>query len=248
MDHETLRRLAGQRNLHIAIDGPAGAGKSTVGQGVARVLDCAYLDTGLMYRAVAWLAMTQGIDSSDGSALGALARDTSFSLPGKDRLAVNNTLTGDELRTSEVDATVSEVSAHSSVRTELVARQRDLAEGRCIVMVGRDIGTTVLPHAPVKLWVTASMEERARRRLSEGLHGSSQNEADVMRSIRERDAYDAGRAASPLRRAVDAIDVHTDSVSPDEALRQALTVIATRLRAEESDRTDRAAQRPTIRD
>ena len=234
MEEETLRRLAAELKLHIAIDGPAGAGKSTVGEGLARALGCAYLDTGLMYRAITWMALKEGIPLSDAVALAELADRANFSLSPNGRLLVNGVPAGDELRVPEVDAGVSEVSAHPEVRSRLVARQRALAEGRCIVMVGRDIGTTVLPDAPIKLWVTASIEERARRRFSERIPGAPPDDAEVLRRMRERDAYDSARPASPLRRADHAVDIHTDGVSPGQALEEALTVVAAtvgRLRA-----------------
>jgi len=226
MDERTLGEIAAQIHLQIAIDGPAGAGKSTVGRSLAHALGCMYLDTGLMYRAVTWSALRQGIPLSGGEDLTALAARTIFSLGPEGSLSVDGRPAGDELRSAQVDAAVSEVSAHPGVRSKLVARQRELASGHCIVMVGRDIGTTVLPDAPVKLWVTASVEERARRRFAEHRPGVEPAlDEPTLQLMRERDAYDSGRQTSPLRRAADAVEIHTDRVSPEEALRGVLRVV-----------------------
>jgi cytidylate kinase len=231
MEESRLPHAAGESGLQIAIDGPAGAGKSTVGLGLSRALGCPHLDTGLMYRAVTWLALECRLPLSDAAALGSLARSTSFALgPGvPGRLQVNGRPADEALRSARVDAAVSEVSAIREVREALLARQRELAYDRCIVVVGRDIGTRVLPHAPVKLWVTASAEERARRRLAE--QGGEASEEEMVLRIRARDRYDATRAVSPLRRASDAVVIETDRLSPEQALATALAVVRARLEA-----------------
>lgn len=229
MEDKLLQCAAHERGLQVAIDGPAGAGKSTVGHGLSRALGCPYLDTGLMYRAITWLALEQDLPLSDGDALGQLARSTSFDLePGvPGRLRVNGAPAGTALRSGRVDAAVSEVSAVRGVREALVMLQRALADDRCIVVVGRDIGTNVLPHAPVKLWVTASPEERARRRLEE--QGGAASVEDMVSRIRARDSYDSGRSLSPLRQASDALVIETDRLSPEEALEKALSMVRAKL-------------------
>jgi cytidylate kinase len=220
--------------VNISIDGPAGAGKSTVGRGLAAALDCPYLDTGLMYRAVTLRALRQGVPLFDGPRLQEIAQSLRFRLEadGAGGLLVDEEPAGAELRAPEIDATVSEVSAHAEVRQVMVERQRELAIRRCIVMVGRDIGTVVLPAAPVKLWITASEEERARRRRAEHLAAAAETTERVLEEIRARDRYDSGRAISPLRQAPDAVVIETDGLNPDEVLERALEAVRSHLAGE----------------
>lgn len=223
-----LRRAAHSLGIQVAIDGPAGAGKSTVGAGLAALLGCPYLDTGLMYRAVTWRALSEYVDLDDGAAVARLAAETAFDLDAHDVgvLRVDGQPSGSMLRSAEVDSAVSLVSSYPEVRSLLVDRQRTLADAQCLVMVGRDIGTVVLPHAPVKLWVTASAEERGRRRLAEQRVGTQHlSDAQMAARISERDRLDASRAAGPLRRAPDAVDIETDRLTPDEALEQAANAV-----------------------
>lgn len=175
-----------------------------------------------MYRAVTWCAMQRGIPLSDEEALSALARTMTFELDPRNggTLLVNGLPPNPELRGPAVDAAVSEVSAHPEVRAELVRRQQELANAHCVVMVGRDIGTTVLPCAPLKLWITASPEVRASRRSEE--NGVRE---DALERIETRDAIDSGRVSSPLRRAADAIVVQTDRLTPAQAQAQALDAV-----------------------
>lgn len=183
-----------------------------------------------MYRAVTREALQMGVPPSDAGSLARLAGHISFSLTGPGQsLCIGGSVPESELRTPAVEAAVSEVSAHPEVREALVERQRAMAAGRCIVMVGRDIGTVVLPDASIKFWVTASPEERARRRLIEEpdwrrgeAHGL------VLEAIRTRDEKDAGRTVSPLRQAADAVVIATDELTPDEALLQAIRAIELR--------------------
>jgi cytidylate kinase len=215
----------------VAIDGPAASGKSTVGRMLADNLHCAYLDTGLMYRVVTLRALQHGADLTDGGALATLARNCRFTLQfsGGEHLRVDGEQVGTELHGADVDGSVSVVAAHPQVRAVLVATQRSLARRGSIVMVGRDIGTVVLPDAPVKLWVTASPEERARRRVRDHFSsGEPVSYVDELARIRDRDARDAGRATSPLRQADDAIVVETDGLSPDEVAKRALELIMAR--------------------
>lgn len=224
---ECLSAVARRLSMRISIDGPAGSGKSTVGRGLADALGCPYVDTGLMYRAITCLALRRGVVLSDGPALAVLARSTTFGLGGPgDSLTINGEPPGDELRSRAVDASVSVVSAHPEVRRELVVRQREMARGRCVVMVGRDIGTVVLPDADVKLWIVASPGERARRRLSEHLPGTAGvSLAEAEKQIMERDAKDSGRHLSPLKRPMSAIEIDTDLLTPEECVERALDVV-----------------------
>lgn len=219
-----------EQPLQIAVDGPAGAGKSTIGKGLAQALGCPYLDTGLMYRAVTREALERGMALSDDEALGALAHSLSFALSSSgEGLLIGGVLPGAEIRTPAVEEAVSEVSAHPGVREALVQRQRALAAGQRVVMIGRDIGTVVLPDATIKFWVTASPEERARRR---SLQDAEATGTGMLEAIRVRDQKDAGRATSPLRQPADAVTIATDELTPAEALGRALSALKARKRAE----------------
>ena len=209
----------------IAIDGPAASGKSTLGSALADTLGYAFLDTGQMYRAVTRKALHKGLPLADGNALARLAETTSFSLHGR-TLLVDGVPSGGELHTPQVDAAVSQVSAHPQVRSALVRVQRELGEGGNIVMVGRDIGTVVLPDAPIKLWLTASGAERATRRLKDQANDDATvGHEDVLQRLEARDRFDRTRQDSPLVRAVDAILIDTDGRTPGQVLDQALAAL-----------------------
>jgi cytidylate kinase len=184
-----------------------------------------------MYRAVTLRALQQEVALSDARRLREIAQSLRFRLENGSQsgLVVDDERAGGELRTPQVDAAVSEVSAHPEVRQVMVARQREMASGRSVVMVGRDIGTVVLPDAPVKLWVTASEEERARRRQAEHLAASIETPEQVLAEIRARDRHDSGRSVSPLRQAPDAAVIETDKLTPEEALERALDVVSSYL-------------------
>jgi cytidylate kinase len=186
-------------DLVIAIDGPAGSGKSTVARAVATLLGWTFLDTGAMYRAVTWEALNRGVDVHDATAMAALAADVRLTtLP---RVTVNGRDIEDEIRSDEVNIAVSVVAANPEVRASMVERQRELAAAQPLgtVVEGRDITTVVFPDAPVKIFLTATLEERARRR------GGDEGEASVAR----RDEADSTRVASPLRQAEDALVLDT---------------------------------------
>ena len=186
-------------DLVIAIDGPAGSGKSTVARAVAALLGWSFLDTGAMYRAVTWEALERGVDVHDAAAVAALAADVRLTtLP---RVTVNGRDVEDEIRSDGVNVAVSVVAANPDVRASMVERQREIAAAQPLgtVVEGRDITTVVFPHASVKIYLTASLEERARRR------GGDEGEASVAR----RDEADSTRVASPLRQAEDALVLDT---------------------------------------
>lgn len=201
----------------IAIDGPSGAGKSTVAKAVARKLGFSCLDTGAMYRAVAWKAVQKGVSLEDDAALGTLARtyDIAFTHDPGDPSPRGVFIGGDEvteaIRTSEIDRAVSPVSAAPSVREALVEQQRRIGRAGDYVVEGRDIGTTVFPEAEVKVFLTASPEERAHRRVRQNADRSvgSIDYEEVLADIKRRDTYDSSRETSPLKPADDA--VHLDS-------------------------------------
>lgn len=198
----------------VAIDGPAGAGKSTVGRAVAARLGLQYLDTGAMYRAVTFAALRRGIDPTDESDVASLAAAIEMTLDGS-AVIVDGVDATVEIRGREVTAAVSAVAANSGVRAELVRRQRSwVAEHGGGVVEGRDIGSVVFPDATLKLYVTASPRVRAERRVAE-IGG---NVDDVEASIIERDRKDSTRADSPLMESSDAIVVDTTGSSVDEVV------------------------------
>jgi CMP/dCMP kinase len=194
----------------IAIDGPAGAGKSTVARGVADALDFTYLDSGAMYRCVALAALRAGADPDDGKAMGEIAREARIDLRSG-RVELEGEDVTEAIRTPEVDLAASRVSVHPEVRDEMVKRQRGLMETGRYVAEGRDIGTVVSPDAPLKIYLTARDEERARRRADE----SRELFGDVVEAQRERDARDTSREHSALRPADDAVELDTTELSVD---------------------------------
>ncbi len=206
----------------VAIDGPSGAGKSSASKAVAAQLGFACLDTGAMYRSIAWRALRDGIALDDGDALGALARTEPIDFaPGEDGGPQRVFIGGDEvtraIRTAQIDRSVSAVSAHPQVRAALVDQQRRIGRAGDYVVEGRDIGTAVFPDAQVKVFLTASNEERARRRVAQNEArgvGSTDFKA-VLADIERRDAIDSSRAASPLKAADDAVVIDSSAMSFD---------------------------------
>jgi cytidylate kinase len=217
----------------IAIDGPAGVGKSTIGHKLAERLGYLYFDTGVMYRAVALEALRREIAPDDAAALTALAESLRIEvLPPSVGDGRQYTVLADgqdvtwAIRSPEVDAVVSPVSAVPGVRRALRDEQRRIAAQGHIVMVGRDIGTVVLPDADLKLFVDATVEERARRRYRERtLRGEQVAYEDILTSMRERDDLDRNKPISPLRPAEDAVIVDTTGLSVDEVLTAILRII-----------------------
>ena len=223
----------------IAIDGPVAAGKTSVGQDVAARLGCLFLDTGAIYRALTYAALDAGVPTDDGPALAALAArseidvrmtrtaDTSIpSAPGYAVLVDGTDVTA-RLRSREVDASVSAVSSHAAVRDALLVAQRRVAEQAPAVMVGRDIGTIVLPDAGLKVYLVASVEERARRRYRERLaRGEAVTWADVLATTAARDAKDSGRDVAPMVQAGDAMMLNTDDLSPTQVVDRIIDLAA----------------------
>ena len=210
----------------IAIDGPAASGKSTVAELLAHRLGYLYFDTGVMYRAVTWAALLRGIPIQDESAVTLLAEQLRIDVtPPTADDGRQYTVLADgvdvtwAIRTPEVDANVSPVSAYPGVRRALVAQQRRVAAGGRVVMVGRDIGTVVLPDADLKLYLDASVEERARRRWREvRARGEEADYEGVLVSMRRRDKIDSNREVAPLCVAEDAVVVDTTDLSIEEVL------------------------------
>lgn len=217
----------------VAIDGPAGAGKSTIGALVAERLGYLYLDTGAMYRAVALAALRRGIDPDNADRLATLAREIKIAIGPptvRDGRAYTVLLDGADvtwnIRDGNVDQIVSQVARIPRVRDAMVEQQREMASRGRIVMVGRDIGTVVLPDAERKIFLTASAAERARRREEElAARGEKRSRQALLAEILRRDEIDSKRTVAPLRAADDAIVVETDGLSVREALERVLKVI-----------------------
>ena len=197
----------------IAIDGPAGAGKSTVARGAAEALGFTYLDSGAMYRSVALAALEEGTPLDDGEALGELARGLSIELAGE-AVRLDGRDVGTEIRSPEVSAAASQVSVHPDVRKAMVAQQRALIEAADYVAEGRDIGTVVSPDSPLKIFLTASPDERARRRAEE----SGRPVEEVLAEMRDRDERDIEREHGALMAAEDAVELDTTGISIEEVV------------------------------
>jgi cytidylate kinase len=197
----------------IAIDGPAGAGKSTVARGVARALGFTYLDSGAMYRCVALAVLERGIDPDDPEAAGEVARSIEIDMDGE-RVWIDGREVTDRIRAPQVTEAASRVSVHPQVREAMVARQRALIERGSYVAEGRDIGTVVSPDAPLKVFLNASDEERARRRAAE----LGQSPERVLADQRERDNRDRRREHGALRSAEDAVELDTTGLEPEQAV------------------------------
>lgn len=211
-------RPKGRATAVIAIDGPAGSGKSTVAKRVARALGLRRLDTGAMYRALTKAALDQGIDPTDEKALAALARKTSFAYRGASIL-VDGRPVGRAIRTPEVSRSVSTVSAHRAVRRELVRRQRELIGKGGVVVEGRDIGTVVCPGADLKVFLVASAGERARRRHKElAAKGIRLSYEGLKKELMRRDRLDTRRPVSPLVPAKDAVVIDSTEKSPRQVV------------------------------
>jgi len=207
----------------IAIDGPAGSGKSTVARGLARRLGFTYLDSGAMYRAVTLLALERGVDLDDGESLGQLAREADIELRERADDNVQVLLDGrdvsEEIRAPAVTGASSQVAAHGPVRKALLAKQRDLIASGDWVVEGRDIGTVVAPDAPIKVFLTADPAERARRRADElRRRGIAADDDAVHSAIEQRDRLDSTRSAAPLRAADDAVTIDTTGLDAEQVI------------------------------
>lgn len=218
----------------IAIDGPAGAGKSSVARVVAAELGAIYLDTGAMYRSVGLYMLRNGVDPKDAAAVAARAQeaqvDIEYQADGQ-HVLLNGEDVSLAIRENEVSAAASGVSAVPEVRVMLVARQQQIAREKSVVMDGRDIGTHVLPNATLKIFLTAAPEERARRRYLElQAKGQEVPFEQLLREINQRDWDDSHRAASPLKKAEDAIELDTSSMNKEEAAAAILALARERVR------------------
>ena len=213
---------AENKPLQIAIDGPAGAGKSSVAKVLARRLGCIYLDTGAMYRAVTWLALQKQVAFDDMEGIKDLLQTIELEfkdVDGMQHLYCNGTDVTEAIRTPEISANVSAVSMIPQVREAMTAQQQKIAAGNDVLMDGRDIGTTVLPNARYKFFLTASLEERARRRALElEQKGIAVDMEQLIADIALRDKKDSEREVSPLKQAEDAVLIDTSSLTFDEVV------------------------------
>lgn len=219
----------------IAIDGPAASGKSTIGKRLADSLDYLFFDTGVMYRAITWLALQRGLDLRDETGITMLAETVAIDVqpPAQDDgRACSVIIEGQDItwqiRRPEVDANVSVVSAYPGVRRALSAQQRRIGQRGRVVMVGRDIGTVVLPDADLKIYLDATAEERARRRYDEIIaRGENADYDEILAKVIERDRIDSTRDVAPLRIAEDAVVVDSNNLNAEEVFQQILELCTT---------------------
>ena len=224
------------KTVTIAIDGPAGAGKSTIARKLAAELGYYYVDTGAIYRTVAYFLDLLGISPKDldgvSRYIDELTVEIEYDEEGKQHMIMNGMDVTDEIRTPEISQKASLVSAHAVVRDMLLDMQRDVAKKHNVIMDGRDIGTVVLPRATVKIFLTASAEVRAQRRCDEMLaKGQKANLQQVLKEIQQRDHQDMTRAVAPLKQAKDAVKVDTSDLDIDGVVAAIKTIIAGKVKA-----------------
>lgn len=218
------------KSLVIAIDGPAGAGKSTVAKRVADALGYLYIDTGAMYRAATWLVLENNVNTQDLEAIVRLVASANIELKqaedsGPQHVLVNGNDVSNAIRSQQVTRLVSPISAIPGVRQHLVVKQQKLASQGAVVMDGRDIGTVVLPKADLKIFLTASPDVRASRRLKDLEALGEKADLDLLlHEIKERDRQDSTRAVAPLRQAQDAIPINTDNLTVEEVVTRVLNL------------------------
>jgi len=227
-----MHKITSQTPSVIAIDGPAASGKSTIGVRLANALDYIFFDTGVMYRAITWLALQRGINVRDETAISALAEKTQIDVAPaskSDGRACDVLVDGQditwEIRRRKVESNVSIVSAYRGVRSALSQQQRRIGQRGNIVMVGRDIGTVVLPEADLKIYLDASAEQRARRRYDEIIaRGKEADYNEILAKVIERDRIDSTRDVAPLKAAEDAVVLDSDKLTADEVFERVLAL------------------------
>ncbi|MGM0899921.1 MAG: (d)CMP kinase [Bacillota bacterium] len=221
------------KRISIAIDGPAAAGKSTVAKILAEGLEYIYIDTGAMYRALTYKAIKNQTDIKNEAALMEILNDSTIDLlPGQagQIVLLDGTDVTNDIRTSEVTNNVSVVAAHEAVRIEMVKRQQRFAERGGVVMDGRDIGTHVLPNAEVKVFLLASVEERAQRRHAENIQKGYPSDLETLKQeIAQRDKFDSEREVAPLKKAKDAVEIDTTSLSIQQVVDQIMKLALERI-------------------
>ena len=216
--------------INIAIDGPSAAGKSTIAKALAKKLDYVHLDTGAMYRCIAYKSVMQGLDLEDEEKIIEMMQDTVIEMKPDGSIFLDGNKVGNEIRTNEMSMASSKVSMLKGVRAELVALQQKIAENKGIIMDGRDIGTVVLPDAEVKIFLTASAEARAMRRHLENQEKGIPSDLNALiEEINQRDYQDTHRANSPLRQAEDAIRVDSSDLTIDEEIDMIYQIVLRKL-------------------
>lgn len=217
-------------SFSIAIDGPAAAGKSTVAKQVAKILNCVYIDTGAMYRAITWYALSKGVDPKDEEKVTALLPEIYLSLHLDGKVVVNDQDITKEIRTTEVADNVSYIASYKKIRLHLVELQRKMSKNVSVVMDGRDIGSYVLPHADVKIFQVASVETRAVRRYKENLEkGINCSIEEIEENLRKRDYIDSHREFAPLKKAEDSFVLDTSNMTIDEAVNAIIKIVKNKL-------------------
>lgn len=217
-------------SFSIAIDGPAAAGKSTVAKQVAKILNCVYIDTGAMYRAITWYALSKGVDPKDEEKVTALLPEIDLSLHLDGKVVVNDQDITKEIRTTEVADNVSYIASYKKIRLHLVELQRKMSKNVSVVMDGRDIGSYVLPHADVKIFQVASVETRAVRRYKENLEkGINCSIEKIEENLRKRDYIDSHREFAPLKKAEDSFVLDTSNMTIDEAVNAIIKIVKNKL-------------------
>lgn len=217
-------------SFSIAIDGPAAAGKSTVAKQVAKILNCVYIDTGAMYRAITWYALSKGVDPKDEEKVTALLPEIDLSLHLDGKVIVNDQDITKEIRTTEVADNVSYIASYKKIRLHLVELQRKMSKNVSVVMDGRDIGSYVLPHADVKIFQVASVETRAVRRYKENLEkGINCSIEEIEENLRKRDYIDSHREFAPLKMAEDSFVLDTSNMTIDDAVNAIIKIVKNKL-------------------
>ncbi len=218
-----------KKNYAIAIDGPAAAGKSTIAKIVAQRLNITYIDTGAMYRAFTWYTLEKGVDPNSQKDVEALIPEIEIKLTTDEKVFCNGVDVTKEIRSIPVTAHVSAVSSYEKVREALVAQQRKMAESQSVIMDGRDIGTTVLPNADLKIFQVASVETRARRRYEENVEKGIEGTYDeVEKDVIRRDKFDSSREISPLKQAEDAVLLDTSDLTILEVVNEVIKLVKER--------------------
>ena len=215
-----------KKNISVAIDGPSAAGKSTIAKMVAKIENFIYIDTGAMYRCVAYYCLTQKIDLNDEKAVEQAIEHIQIRLTSDNKVYLNDEDVSNQIRQDQVSLGASCVSKYQAVRSFLVDEQRKMAKAGNVILDGRDIGTVVLPNADLKIYQIASVETRAKRRYLENLErGLDADLETIKKEIEERDYQDTHREISPLKKAEDAIELDTSSLTLEEVVEQVLTLI-----------------------
>lgn len=218
------------KRISIAIDGPAAAGKSTIAKMVARNLNYTYIDTGAMYRCVAYSAFIHGISYEDEAGVVGLLKDIKIKLLPDGSIRLNGEDVSSAIRANEVSMGASIVSQYAKVRSFLVAQQREMAKGGGVILDGRDIGTVVLPDAELKIYQVASVETRAKRRYKENIEKGIECDYEEMKAeIEARDKQDMNREVSPLKKADDAIELDTSNMSLEEVVAHVMDLVEKKL-------------------